>query len=55
VKTAYNSSKQELEELRAAALEVCLKVKEGEAQAGSLLAYAPSVGMSLSACAAPFT
>jgi hypothetical protein len=27
---AYNSSQQELEELRAAALEVCQEVKEGE-------------------------
>jgi uncharacterized protein (DUF849 family) len=35
---AYNSSQQELEELRTAALEVCQEVEEGEAQAGSLLA-----------------
>jgi hypothetical protein len=31
VQTAYNSSQQELEELRAAALEVCQEVEEGEA------------------------
>jgi hypothetical protein len=35
---AYNSSQQELEELRAAALETCQEVEEGEAQAGSSLA-----------------
>jgi hypothetical protein len=35
---AYNSSQRELEELRAAALEVCQEVEEGEAQAGSSLA-----------------
>jgi hypothetical protein len=34
---AYNSSQQELEELQAAALEVCREVKEGEAQDGSSL------------------
>jgi DNA-binding Lrp family transcriptional regulator len=38
VQTAYNSSQQELEELRAATLEVCQEVEEGEAQAGSSLA-----------------
>jgi hypothetical protein len=38
MQTAYNSSQQELEELRAAALEVCQEVEEGEAQAGSSLA-----------------
>jgi hypothetical protein len=38
VKTTYNSSQQELEELRAAALEVCQEVEEGEARAGSSLA-----------------
>jgi hypothetical protein len=38
VQMAYNSSQQELEELRAAALEVCQEVEEGEAQAGSSLA-----------------
>jgi hypothetical protein len=36
--TAYNSSQQELEELRAAALETCQGIEEGEAQAGSSLA-----------------
>jgi hypothetical protein len=35
---AYNSSQQELEELRAAVLETCQGVEEGEAQAGSSLA-----------------
>jgi hypothetical protein len=38
VQTAYNSSQQELEELRAAALEICQEVEEGVAQAGSSLA-----------------
>jgi hypothetical protein len=38
VQTAYNSSQQELEELRATSLEVCQEVEEGEAQAGSSLA-----------------
>jgi hypothetical protein len=37
VQTSYNSSQQELEELRAAALEVCQEVEEGEAHAGSSL------------------
>jgi RNA 3'-terminal phosphate cyclase len=32
---AYNSSQQELEELRTAALEACQEVEEGEAQVGS--------------------
>jgi multidrug resistance efflux pump len=35
VQTAYNSSQQELEELRAAALEACQEVEEGKVQAGS--------------------
>jgi RNA 3'-terminal phosphate cyclase len=35
VQTAYNSSQQELEELRAATLQACQEVEEGEAQAGS--------------------
>jgi hypothetical protein len=38
VQTAYNSSQQELEELRAAALEACQEVEEGKAQAGSSMA-----------------
>jgi hypothetical protein len=38
VQRAYNSSQQELEELRAAALETCQGSEEGEAQAGSSLA-----------------
>jgi hypothetical protein len=38
LQTAYNSSQQELEELRAAALETCQAVEEGEVQAGSSLA-----------------
>jgi hypothetical protein len=41
LQTAYNSSQQELEELRAAALETCQEVEEGEAQDGSLLASRP--------------
>jgi adenylosuccinate lyase len=35
---AYNSSQQELDELRTAALEACQEVEEGEAQAGSSMA-----------------
>jgi hypothetical protein len=35
---AYNSSQQELEELRASALEACREVEEGKAQAGSSMA-----------------
>jgi hypothetical protein len=38
IQRAYNSSQQELEELRAAALEACQVVEEGEVQAGSLMA-----------------
>jgi hypothetical protein len=38
VQDAYNSSQQELEELRATALEACREVEEGEAQAGSSMA-----------------
>jgi hypothetical protein len=38
VQTTYNSSQQELEELWAAALEVCQEVEEGKEQAGSSLA-----------------
>jgi hypothetical protein len=38
LQAAYNSSEQELVELRAAALETCQAVEEGEAQAGSSLA-----------------
>jgi hypothetical protein len=38
VQTAYNSSHQELEELRATTLEACQEVEEGEAQAGSSMA-----------------
>jgi hypothetical protein len=38
LQTAYNSSQQELEELRAAALETCQAVEESEAQAESSLA-----------------
>jgi hypothetical protein len=38
VQTAYNSSQHELEELRAAALEACREVEEGEAQVGSSMA-----------------
>jgi hypothetical protein len=38
VQTTYNSSQQELEELRAAALEACQAVEEGGMQAGSSMA-----------------
>jgi hypothetical protein len=38
MQAAYNSSQQELEELRAAAFETCREVEEGEAQAGSSMA-----------------
>jgi hypothetical protein len=38
LQATYDSSEQELVELRAAALETCQAVKEGEAQAGSSLA-----------------
>jgi hypothetical protein len=38
LQTAYDSSEQELVELRAAALETCQAIEEGEAQAGSSLA-----------------
>jgi hypothetical protein len=38
IQTAYNSSQQELEELRAANLEACQGIEEGEAQAGSSMA-----------------
>jgi hypothetical protein len=38
LQAAYNSSKQELVELRRATLEACQAVEEGEAQAGSSLA-----------------
>jgi hypothetical protein len=35
IQAAYNSSQQELEDLRDAALEACQGVEEGEVQAGS--------------------
>ena len=38
LQASYNSSEQELQELRDAALETCRVVEEGEAQAGSSLA-----------------
>jgi hypothetical protein len=38
LQASYNSSERELQELRDAALETCLVVEEGEAQAGSSLA-----------------
>jgi hypothetical protein len=38
VQTAYNSSQQELEDLQAAALEICQEVEEGVVQARSSLA-----------------
>jgi hypothetical protein len=53
----YNSSQQELEELRAAALETCQEVEEGEAQAGARwqAACALLVGTSRGGCIALFT
>jgi DNA repair exonuclease SbcCD ATPase subunit len=55
LQAAYNSSQQKLEELRAAALETCQAVEEGEAQAGSSLASRLRAlgGMSRGGCAAP--
>jgi hypothetical protein len=38
LQASYNSSEQELKELRGAALETCRAMEEGEAQAGSSLA-----------------
>jgi hypothetical protein len=38
LQASYNSSEQELQELRNAALETCRVVEEGEAKAGSSLA-----------------
>jgi hypothetical protein len=38
VQTTYNSSQQELEDLQAAALEICQEVEEGVAQTKSSLA-----------------
>jgi hypothetical protein len=38
VQTAYNSSQQELEELRAASLEAYQEIEDGQAQNGSLMA-----------------
>jgi hypothetical protein len=38
LQTSYNSSEQELQELRNAALETCRAVEEGEVRAGSSLA-----------------
>jgi hypothetical protein len=38
LRAAYNSSEQELVELRATTLEACQAIEEGEAQAGSSLA-----------------
>jgi hypothetical protein len=41
LQTSYNSSEQELLELRTAALETCHAMEEGEARAGSSLASRP--------------
>jgi hypothetical protein len=38
LQTSYNSSQQELEELRASALEACQEIEEGDVQAGSSMA-----------------
>jgi hypothetical protein len=55
VQMAYNSSQQELEELRAATLEAYQEVKEGEEQAGSsMVSRLRALGaMSPGACATP--
>jgi hypothetical protein len=57
LQTAYNSSQHELEELRAAALETCQEVEEGEAQAGARwqAACALLAGTSQGGCDALFT
>jgi hypothetical protein len=45
VQTAYNSSQQELEELRAATLEISQEVEEGKAQAeSSLMSHLRALG-----------
>jgi hypothetical protein len=51
VQTAYNSSQQEMKELRVAALEACHEVKEGEAQARSSMAsYLRALGGHVARC-----
>jgi hypothetical protein len=57
IQTAYNSSQQELEELRAAVLEACQGVEEGEAQAESSMAsHLRALGRHVpSVCSARFT
>jgi hypothetical protein len=51
LQTSYNSSQQELEELRAAALETCHAVEEGEVQTGSSLASRlRALGVHVSRC-----
>jgi hypothetical protein len=52
IQMAYNSSQQELEELRVVSLKVCQAVEEGEAQAGAprRVASAPCAGMSPDVC-----
>jgi myosin heavy subunit len=57
VQMAYNSSQQELEELRAAALEACQGSKRARCRPGARwrVAFAPSAGTLPSACTAPFT
>jgi hypothetical protein len=51
LQAAYDSSEQELVELRAAALETCQAVEEGEAQAGSSLAsHLRALGGHVSRC-----
>jgi hypothetical protein len=48
---AYNSSQQELEELRAAALEACQEVEEGEARAGSsMVSHLRALGRHVAWC-----
>jgi hypothetical protein len=57
LQAAYDSSERELVELRAAALETCQAVEEGEAQAGSSVASRLRAlgGISRGACVTRFT
>jgi hypothetical protein len=51
IQTAYNSSQQELEDLRVAALEACQSVEEGDVQAGSSMAsYLRALGGHVTRC-----
>jgi hypothetical protein len=51
IQTAYNSSQQELEDLRVAALEACQSVEEGDVHAGSSMAsYLCALGGHVTQC-----